>query len=209
MKIVKIVPILFALFVSTVAFSQKDFTAIADASFKHHKYHGAIEEYKKAYSKEKKSAEKARILYQIGECYHMFMDEKQAEVWYRKAIKAGYSTPEPKVLYQLAVVLKLQERYAEAEVEFENFLKAQPGDERAKAGLESCKLADEWKENPTEHEIHNEVMLNSKQYDYSPTFADKKNGSLIFVSSRPDGAGDNIDPNTGEHFPDLFYTKKD
>ena len=29
-----------------------------------------IEQYKKAYSKEKKDAEKARILYAIGECYH-------------------------------------------------------------------------------------------------------------------------------------------
>ena len=209
MKIVKILPIILALFVTTAVFSQKDFTSIADASFEHHKYHSAIEQYKKAYSKEKKSAEKARILFKIGECYHKFMDEKQAEVWYSKAIKAGFANAEPIVWYQLAVVLKLQERYAEAEVEFENYLKSKPGDVDAEAGIESCKLAEEWKDNPTKHEIHNEVMLNTKQYDYSPTFADKKNGSLIFVSSRPDGAGDNIDPNTGEHFPDLFYTKKD
>ena len=209
MKIVKIVPIILALLVSSVAFSQKNFTEIADASFEHHKYHGAIEEYKKAYSKEKKDAEKARILFQIGECYHKFMDEKQAEVWYKKAVKAGYANVEPKVWYQLGVVLKLQEKYEKAEVEFENYLKVVPGDAMAKAGLESCKLAEEWKDKPTKHDIHNEVMLNSKYYDYSPTFADKKNGSLIFVSSRPDGMGDGLDPNSGEHYPDLFYTKKD
>ena len=54
MKIVKIIPLLLAFFVSTAVFSQKDFTEIADAAFEHHKYHGAIELYKKAFSKEKK-----------------------------------------------------------------------------------------------------------------------------------------------------------
>jgi len=60
MKIVKIVPIILALLVSSVAFSQKNFTEIADASFEHHKYHGAIEEYKKAYSKEKKGLRESK-----------------------------------------------------------------------------------------------------------------------------------------------------
>ena len=209
MKIIKIVPILLALLVSSVGFSQKNFTEIADASFEHHKYHAAIEQYKKAYSKEKKDSEKARIIFQIGESYHKFMDEAQAEVWYKKAVKAGYADIEPLVWYQLGVVLKLQEKYEKAEVEFENYLKVVPGDSKAESGLESCKLAEEWKAKPTKHDIHNEVMLNSKHYDYSPTFADKKNQSLIFVSSRPDGMGDGLDPNSGEHYPDLFYTKKD
>ncbi|MDA9564170.1 DUF2225 domain-containing protein [Flavobacteriales bacterium] len=209
MKIVKILPLLTVLFLAATGYSQKDFTAIADASFEHHKYHGAIEQYKKAYSKEKKDVEKARILYAIGECYHKIMDEKQAEVWYRKAIKAGYANVNPEVTLHLGVVLKLQERYEEAEVEFENYLKAKPGDKKATAGLESSKLCEEWKANPTKHEINNEVMLNSKQYDYSPSFADKKYASLVFVSSRPGGAGDDLDPNHGEYFHDLYFTKKD
>ncbi|PCH93082.1 MAG: hypothetical protein COB84_09875, partial [Rhodobacteraceae bacterium] len=91
--------------------------------------------------------------------------DKQAETWYKKAIKVHYAEQNAKAYYYLADVLKEQGKYDEALIEFQNYVGAAPEDKHGAAGVESCKLAAKWKNAPTDHEINNEVLLNSKQYD--------------------------------------------
>ncbi len=60
--------------ISTTALSQKNWTKEADMTFQAEAYFEAIDTYKKAYSKERKNSEKARILYRIGECHRHLTD---------------------------------------------------------------------------------------------------------------------------------------
>ncbi len=203
--------LLVALFV-TVAFSanvmaQKNFNADADLAFQNKQYFNAIELYKKAYTKAKKKEEKANIIFVIAECYRLTGDTKQAEAWYIKAIKANYTNPLAK-LY-LADSKKAQEKYDEALIEYANFQTDVPGDIRGENGTKSCELATKWKNNPTRYKVENMTLINSKDPDFCPTYADKKYNKLLFTSMRPGVTGGGMDGTLGEFFSDIFETQMD
>lgn len=194
--------------VGSQAFAQKNFSKEADLAFLNESYFSAIEAYKKADVKAK-PAEKARINYQIGECYRMMVEPAQAETFYAKAIKLKYASANPDVLYRMADVLKQQGNYKDAQSYYEQFLAKKPGVAEAEAGLESCKKAQLWMAEPTKHIVQNEIQLNTESYDYAPAWGDKKHNVLIFSSSRPGSTGDGIDERTGESFMDLWTTTRD
>jgi peptidoglycan-associated lipoprotein len=208
----KILKLFFCLSISMLVFNldssaQKVFTKDADKAFSEGKYFDAIELYKKAFSKEKNKSKKAEIMFLIGECYRKNLDSRLAESWYKKALKAGY--PEPVAILQMANVLKLQGKYPEAIVEFNKYKAAKPADPRGDAGAKACEMAQKWKDEPSRFTVSPETQLNSKQYDFSPAFADKKGNTIIFTSTREGAAGKAIDGIIGESFSDIFESKRD
>lgn len=196
-----------SLMLALPAVAQKNFAKDADAAFRNEAYYTATDLYKKAYPKVPKAEEKARIIFQIAECYRLMTDAGQAEVWYNKAIKSKYKGPEAHL--RLAEVLKEQGKYADALVSYNKYKSKVPGDKRAEDGAKACELAQEWKDNPTRIEVNPEVLLNSKQYDFSPTFADKKKKMVYFTSSREGAVGSARDERTGESFTDIFQSTID
>lgn len=193
---------------SFATFAQKNFSKEADNAFRNESFFSAIEAYKKADVKAK-PAEKARINFQIGECYRLMVEPGQAETFYAKSLKLKYDATDAIVLFQMAEVMKQQGEYKEAQKYYEQFLGKKPGVKEAEAGLESCKKAQQWKGEPTKHVVQNEIQLNTESYDYSPAWGDKKHNVLIFSSSRPGSTGDGVDERTGEAFMDLWTTTRD
>lgn len=202
-----ILGIILLLVFTIVAFAQKDFTKEADNEFTNEGYYKAIELYKKAFSKEKRNEKKAEILYKIGECYRLTEDNKQAQIWFDKAIKANY--PNPLLYLHFADAIKADGRYDEALVYYNQYKEKAPGDKLGDDGAKSCELAQKWKDSPARFEIQNEVLINSKFYDYSPTFEDKKYENLIFTSMREGSTGTEASLRTGESSADLYITKRD
>lgn len=210
MKLMRTIAVLFLAFgVCFSSLAQKDFTKDAELAFKSEAYSDAIPLYKKAYTKEKDSKKKGEILFNIAECFRHIQDPKQAEVWYQKSIK--FNHPDPLANLYLADVIKSQGRYDEAIVEYQKYKAKNPGDPRGDVGIKSCEMASKWEEekDKSKYKVENEVLLNSKQFDFSPTFADKKNNALIFTSSRQGAAGGGEDGITGQSFTDLFYSVRD
>ncbi len=190
---------------STGAFSQKVLKK-ADACFEVGQYHAAITYYKQAYAGASKD-KKAMILYKTGYASHEINDYKGAETNYQKAIQANYD--DPIVYYRLAEVLKSQGKYPEAIVEFNNY-KAKGGNaKKADLGVKSCELAQMWKDQPLRYKMENMALINSKESDYAPSFADKKYSTILFTSRRPGNAGGEIDANTGGNKSDIYETKVD
>lgn len=199
-------------FVVTLLFSanvmaQKNFSVDADLAFNNKQYFNAIELYKKAYTKAKKKEEKATIIFTIAECYRLTGDNKQAEAWYVKAVKANYTDPLAK-LY-LADAKKALEKYDEALIEYTNYQTEAPSDPRGENGIKSCELATKWKENPTRYKVENMTLINSKDPDFCPTYADKKHNKLYFTSMRPGVTGGAFDGSLGEFYSDIFETQMD
>ncbi|MCB0395844.1 MAG: OmpA family protein [Flavobacteriales bacterium] len=192
---------------SLSSFAQKDFLDDANAKFNNYQYSAAIDPFKKAYAKEKKPVKKAEILFKTAECYRYINDTKQAEIWYDKAIKAKYKDPIAQ-LY-LADMKKINEKYEEAIVEYEKYKKLVPDDSRGEAGVEACKNAQDWKDNPTRYKVENMALINSPQSDFSPAYAKKDYSILYFTSTRPSSTGKGVDEWTGESFSDLYETKRD
>ncbi len=199
-------------FVVTIVFSvnvmaQKNFSVDADVAFQNKQYFNAIELYKKAYTKAKKKEDKAVIIFTIAECYRLTGDNKQSEAWYVKAIKANYTDPLAK-LY-LADAKKAQEKYSEALIEFTNYQTDAPSDPRGENGIKSCELATKWKERPSRYKVENMTLINTKDPDFCPSYADKKHNKLFFTSMRPGVTGGVMDGSLGEFYSDIFETQQD
>jgi peptidoglycan-associated lipoprotein len=192
---------------SATAVAQKNFSKDADKAFESKEYFNAIELYKKAYTKAKKKDEKARIVFMTAECYRNIGDMKQAEAWYVKAIKANYT--EPKAKLYLADSKKAQEKYNEALIEYNNYKKEVPSDPRGEDGAKSCELAQKWKDAPTRYKVENVALINTKDPDFAPSYADKKYNKLYFTSMRPGVVGGSTDPTNGENYSDIFETMMD
>lgn len=195
------------LFFSTTVVAQKNFSKDADKAYDNQEYFNAIELYKKAYTKIKKKDEKARNIFMTAECYRMINDNKQAEAWYIKAIKANY--PDPKATLYLADAKKAQEKYNEALIEYNNYKKLVPSDPRGEDGAKSCELAQKWKDAPTRYKVENLAQINTKDPDFCPMYADKKYNKIYFTSMRPGVAGSTTDPTNGELYSDIFETSMD
>jgi len=208
MKLVKILTCsAIVLLLSIQAQAQKKHAAEADTSFARGFYYNAIEQYKKAYTVEKKADEKARLIFMVAESYRMLGDPKQMEAWYTKANKAQYG--DPISYYYIGESLKDQGKYADAIVQYNKYKDKKPGDLRVEAAIQACEMAQSWVDEPTRYKVDAEVLVNSAQYDFSPTFADKRNDDIIFSSTRNAATGAEIDAIGGENFADLFITERD
>ncbi|TND07740.1 MAG: outer membrane protein/peptidoglycan-associated (lipo)protein [Bacteroidetes bacterium] len=208
MKLVKLLAtfVLFMAF-SVGAYAQKNYVKDADKAFSAKQYYNAIDLYKKAMAKIKKKEEKARCTYQVAQCYRAMNDWKQAESWYAKAIKAKY-TDDKAILY-LAEAKKVNQKYDEAITTFQDYKKAVPSDPAGENGIKSSELAQKWKDSPTRWKVENVAQVNSKEYDFSPMYSDKKHMSIVFTSKREGQTSSKIDPNSGIMYSDIFESKVD
>ena len=103
-------------------------------------------------------------------------------------------------------------RYPEAIVEYNNYKKEMPSDVRGENGVKSCELAQQWKDAKntpeTRLKVENMALINSKESDFEPAYADKKFTTLYFTSTRQ-GAQGTLDVTTGQNHSDLYETKLD
>jgi peptidoglycan-associated lipoprotein len=208
MKIVRLIGV-FAL-ISVLSFTvnaQKNYKAEADVAFSGFKYYKAIEMYKKAYSKETKKEVKSEILFLIAECYRGKHDGKQAAVWYGKAIKGKYK--DPIALLYIADIYKSNGRYEDAIAQYGKYKAANPTDKKADRGIESCKLAKKWQDEPSRTIVNPMPLINSEDFDFSPVFADKKNTEIYFTSTRQGSAGESVSDVTGMNFDDIYKSSRD
>ena len=189
--------------------AQNRYIAAADQAFASMQYNIAATKYKKAYSKSRSKPDKERISFQMAECYRMINNTKKAEPAYKRLTKTNFAEKNPLVFLYYAQALKSNEKYADAKDIFNTYAEMAPGDPRGKNGVESCDLALEWLDSPTKYTITNPKVLNSKEADFSPTYADKLYTTLIFTSTREAATGKANDNWTGQNFSDLFVSKLD
>ena len=190
------------------AIAQNPYLDKANKYMDSHNYFEAIDLYKKAYSKEKNKAEKAAILFKVGECYRTISDSKNAEVYYAKAVKVNYKNPE--VYLRYAEALKANGLYADAIIQFNRYKQEVPTDPRGIEGAGSCEKAQKWKDKPGRFKVDNFSAANSKNSDLSATYSAKGFRSIIYTSAREDAMGKDYDDSWGgEKNTDLFEITSD
>lgn len=206
-------PILFTIiFTFSLLFSiaQSRKAEAADIDFENMRYALAIPKYKKAYSRVKNNKiEKNRITYQLAECYRLTNEPKRSEAYYKRLVRAKYDRTEPSVLLKLADAQRNNGKYEDALENYKLYLEREPGDALGQVGLESCELALEWEENPSNFEILKLRRMNSREDDFSPAYSEPTSNAIIFTSSREGSTGKKEDEWTGMSFTDLFYTRQD
>ncbi|MCX6256711.1 MAG: hypothetical protein NTW49_02245 [Bacteroidia bacterium] len=207
MKITRIVPVLvFLFFAGFQSIAQRDLEK-GEEAFKMGQYSTAKDFLKEALTKVKDKEKKAEITFKIAECYRYLLTPKIAESWYDKAIKKGY--PDPLAHLYFADAMKMNEKYDEAIVEYKKYRQQIPDDPRGEFGEKSCELASGWKKNPTRYQVENMAFFNSKEEDFSPTYAKKDFKTVYFTSSREGVKGDKKSNISGQNFTDIFQTSLD
>jgi peptidoglycan-associated lipoprotein len=170
-------------------------------------YFLAIDHFKNTYSKSKDKAVKADMVYMVAQCYRLMNDPKNAEIWYKKAVKTSFSKPEAQ--YWFAESLKKNGKYQLAVDEFKKYKQLVPADPRADQELRACELATEWLRNPEAYKVDEMKDINSKDADFSPAYARDDFGVIYFTSSRDDARGNKTHGATGQNFTDIFESRID
>jgi peptidoglycan-associated lipoprotein len=172
-------------------------------------YYDAIDQFKDTYSKTKKADRETRteFIFMIAECYRLINDPRNAETWYKLAVKSSFSRPEAQ--YWLAASLKKNGKYQQAIDEFKKYKQVAPADARADQEIRACELALEWSRNPEAYTVEELKDLNSKESDFSPAFGRDDFGVVYFTSSRDDAQGNKTHGATGQGFTDIFESRLD
>ncbi|HTA26926.1 MAG TPA: tetratricopeptide repeat protein, partial [Bacteroidia bacterium] len=129
--------------IALTASAQKAFIKAGDNAFKSKEYYNAIDIYKKALSQNPKKEDKARLIFQIAECYRMTGDVKHEEEEYAKAIKANYD--DATAILHLADAQMMQAKYDDALASYQSYAQKVPSDPRGANGVKSAQLAQQLK----------------------------------------------------------------
>jgi len=199
--------LLFVIALPLFLFPQKRRAERAYESFNAGEYYEAIDLFKDAYSKTKDKAVKSDMVFMVSECYRIVNDPKNAEIWYKKAVKATGVSPEAQLW--LAESMKKEGKYEDAIVEYRKYKQLVPNDARADVGIRSCELSLEWMRSPEAYIIVDMKELNSRESDFSPAFVRDDNSYVYFTSSRDDVTGNKKHGATGQGFSDIFESRLD
>lgn len=199
--------ILITLMLSSIALqAQSKKTVKADAFYQSGEMVKAAEYYKKALTKAKTRPEKGYITFQLGECYRRINQSKEAEKWYKQALRFKHTNPAT-VLY-LADALRMNMNLEEAKLQYQEYIAMAPEDPRGELGLKAVNQVEVWMNNPTRYIVNNESFLNTRQADFAPAF--RKTSDEIFLTSSREGiTGSTINTASGELFTDIFIARLD
>lgn len=184
----------------------------ADIAFERGQYTLAIERYKKAIKKTKKKKheeERTRITYQLGECYRLTENTKQAAVQYKRVGKTEFPKNNPIFYLHYGDVLKRNEKYDEALQCYNTYTELVPDDPRGQRAADDIAHIKQWLEYPSKYEVTRMKALNSKSSDYGVAWISNSFNDIIFTSTREGGVAKEKDGITGQHFADFYYTRQD
>jgi peptidoglycan-associated lipoprotein len=189
--------------------AQKRKAERAYSAFNAGEYFDAIDLFKDSYSKTKKSDKTSRteLVFMIAESYRMTNDPKNAETWYKLAVRSSSSKPEAQ--FWLAESLKKNGKHQLAIEEFKKYKQIVPSDSRADQEIRACELAIEWLRNPEAYKVEEIRDINSKESDFSPAYGRDDFGLVYFTSSRDDASGNKTHGATGQGFTDIFESRID
>lgn len=189
--------------------AQKRKTERAYETFNAGEYYEAIDLFKDAYSKTRKSDKNARteLIFMIAESYRLTNDPKNAETWYKLAVRSAVAKPDAQ--YWLAESMKKNGKHQAAIDEFRKYKLVAPSDARADQQIRACELALEWIRNPEAYIIEDIRDINSRAADFSPAYGRDDFSLIYFTSSRDGSAGNKTHGATGQNYTDIFESRID
>ena len=203
MRFTKIVLLFIAsLAITTNSLAQGRQYKKAEIAFDQYEFHKAMVHFKRAYSKSSDRTQKIEMSFKLAECARKIGNYRQAESYYKRAIKMRYD--DPIALLYLAMMQRNLGKFDDAIETFGLYSEKVPEDIRAQEAIESCELAIEWTENPTRYAVTNMKGLNSKNDDRMPAFGKNDYSLLLFTTARKGVMGRKISKQTGQYFTDVW-----
>lgn len=172
-------------------------------------YYDASQQYKKAYTATppKDRATRGKRALKLADCYRRINYTQRAIAAYNNAIR--YKQADSLTHLHLGLQLLKNGNYKTAEKAFAEALDSLPGNKLAKAGLQSAKMAPQWKKDGSQYTVKRMNFFNSRRSDYSPMLAGENYDQLYFTSTRNQAQGDELSGITGTKNGDIFVSYKD
>lgn len=179
----------------------------ADEAYASGEYRIAAPLFSKVYGKLLDRQLLTDVSFRMAECYRITNQPKKAEVAFSRASRRGNANSLT-LLYWAESLMKNQ-KYAEAQKIFEQYVEKVPGDVRGQAGLRSCRYISEWMSVKPEFTVEVDKNFSSRFNDFSPMVLAGSSQTVYFTSSREEALGKTIHGATGERFTDIFESSLD
>jgi len=143
---------------------------------------------------------------QLAACYRILGEFELAEETYRKLLRSKRNRKDPTNFLNYGKSLKSSAKYAEAKIQFTEYIRLNPHDPMGPIFLHSCDSAQKWLEQTIGKEVENLEKVNSPLSDFSPVIL--ASNQLAFSSSREGGKEAFISFEGGAKVNrlDLYYT---
>ena len=207
--------ILFVLFILigqvSLAQTNKNPKYLIDAKkvFASGNYFEAINQCEKTYKKlgtRGSIKDKGEVAFILAECYRRLEKYEKANDWYGRCIELKYFDINPEIYFLKGNMLKMLGDFTNATKAYESYKKYAPNSMSVKIeeALKSCRDYMDINSRESNYIIKSESIINSKEFDFSPAFFDKKGKTIYFVSNREESFGAERDPITGQKYMDIF-----
>lgn len=194
-------------FVSVLLFSCKSTQNFktGDQAFESKAYSVASDLYAQEFSEVDDPRLRAKKAFFAAESYRFNNNFEKAEQWYADAVRLDY---EPIAKFNYGLMLKANQKYAEAIKQFREFAVMEPfNKQKAAQQIKACQDAIEWSKSRTNVMVENLESVNSSSSEFAPVLMN--DGSLVFTSDRKEASGAADYKWTGEKFMDLFIARKE
>ncbi len=174
-------------------------TRKADRHYLLYEYALAIPLYEKIVEKERRGYEEA--IPKLADCYRQINEFEKAEEWYAKAVKL--SDVAPLTYYYYGQVLRVNEKYDLAAVQFRKFANLDPDDLRGNLYAGYCDSVYRLNDSDLSFEVKNMDTLNSSYEEFSPVYY--KEG-IVFTSNKITDPSRRLDKWAGAAYFHFFYS---
>ncbi|MBI2281427.1 MAG: tetratricopeptide repeat protein [Bacteroidetes bacterium] len=141
----------------------------------------------KYYQSEIKSGRKKTLdhaMLRLADCYRIIGEFELAAAANQKILKKKKNKENPLSYLNYGQSLKSSAKYAEAKIQFEEYIKMKPDDPMGKVLLASCDSAQLWLEQTLGKEVMNLEKINTNLSDFSPIILNSN--ELVFTTVRSD-----------------------
>lgn len=170
------------------------------------RFHKASSKYEKAFDKTKNPEMQAKVAMRTGEAYEQVNNLRDADSWYRKAVRADKMLPE--AYLKLAAVNMQNGEFEKSEAYYRKYEELF-GDSRGENGIHTMEQIRKGLGMEGRYAVVLKKEFNSRYTDFAPVYYPGDTCLVYFASTRDPKKKNRFkaDPVTGERFSHIFITE--
>jgi peptidoglycan-associated lipoprotein len=155
--------------------------------------------------------QKGEMAYKIADSYRNMQVYDKANEWYGTCIELKYFDVVPEVYFYRGDMQRMLKEYDNSLKSYREYKRIAPNSrtKELEASMSSIEKYRDFESEESNYVIKCEEKINSKQYDMSPSFGDKKGKTIYFGTSRDEATGTDRDPISGQKYMDIYSAEYD
>ncbi|MFM1914412.1 MAG: hypothetical protein RLZZ531_81 [Bacteroidota bacterium] len=155
--------------------------------------------------------QKGDMAYKIADSYRNMQIYDKANEWYGTCIELKYFDVMPEVYFYRGDMQRMLKEFDNSLKSYREFKRIAPKSrvKEVEAAIAAIEQYRGFESEESNYVIKCEDKINSKQYDMSPSYGDKKGKIIYFGTSRDEATGTDRDPISGQKYMDIYSAEYD